>query len=281
MLSDNSSYTISASDGINLFIRDYSIKTSNKVILIIHGLGEHSGRYINLIQDFNDKNISVFTIDIRGHGKSEGKRGHSPFYKQLMSDIRYFIKHVTNKILNQKYYLYGHSMGGNLVINYSFQKDEKINGIIATSPCIKPAINPPRIKLFMAKLFQKLIPSLTLNNGLDINGISRNVQVVEDYVNDPLNHDQISIQLGLDIINSGNYALENSQDITVPMLIFHGEKDRLTSYNSSKELAENSGSNIKFIGFKDAYHEIHNEPEKEELLKNIFNWINSLDSRFK
>ena len=264
------------SDGINLFVRDHSVIKSNKVILLIHGLGEHSGRYLNLIQDFNDKNISVFTIDIRGHGKSEGKRGHSPFYEQLMSDIQYFIEHVTNKISNQKYFLYGHSMGGNLVINYSLQKDEKINGIIATSPCIKSAIKPPRIKLFIAKLFQKLIPSLTLNNEIDINGISRNLQVIEDYVNDPLNHDQLSVKLGLDIVSSGIYALENSQDIAVPMLVFHGKKDRLTSYNSSEKLVENSGSNIKFIGFKDAYHEIHNEPEKEELLRNIFDWINSI-----
>ena len=193
-----------------------------------------------------------------------------------MSDIQYFIQYVTNKAPNQKYFLYGHSMGGNLVINYSLQKDEKINGIIATSPCIKSAIKPPRIKLFMAKLFHNLIPSLTMNNGIDINGISRNLQVIEDYVNDPLNHDQVSVQLGLDIISSGIYALENSKDIAVPMLVFHGKKDRLTSYNSSEKLVENSRSNVKFIGFKDAYHEIHNEPEKEELLRNIFDWINSI-----
>ena len=276
MLLDNTSYTISASDGINLFIRDHSVKNSNKVILLIHGLGEHSGRYLNLIKDFNNNNISVFTIDIRGHGKSEGKRGHSPFYEQLLSDIQYFVQHVTNKTSYQKYFLYGHSMGGNLVINYSLLKDEKIYGVIATSPCIKAAIKPPRIKLFMAKLFHNLIPSLTLNNKIDINGISRNLQVIEDYIKDPLNHNQVSVQLGLDIISSGIYALENSRNITVPMLVFHGEKDRLTSYNSSEKLVENSGSNVKFIGFKDAYHEIHNEPEKEELLRNIFNWINSI-----
>ncbi|SVE52414.1 uncharacterized protein METZ01_LOCUS505268, partial [marine metagenome] len=211
MLLDNTSYTISASDGINLFIRNHSVKNSNKVILLIHGLGEHSGRYLNLIKDFNNNNISVFTIDIRGHGKSEGKRGHSPFYEQLMSDIQCFVQHVINKTSNQKHFLYGHSMGGNLVINYSLQKDEKINGIIATSPCIKPTIEPYKIKLFMAKLFQKIIPSLTLNNGLDIHGVSRNLEVIEDYVNDPLNHDQISVQLGLDIISSGIYALEKAE----------------------------------------------------------------------
>ena len=276
MLLNNTSYTIPSSDGIDLFIRDYSLQNSNKVILIIHGLGEHSGRYLKLIQDFNDKNISVFTIDIRGHGKSGGKRGHSPSYKQLMSDIQYFIKHVTNKISNQKYFLYGHSFGGNLVINYSFQKNQKINGIIATSPCIKPAIRPSRIKLFMGKLFQKLIPSLRLSSGIKINGISKNLQVIKDYINDPLNHNKVSIQLGLDIVSSGIYALENSQYITVPMLVFHGKNDELTSYSASKKLAENSGSNIKFIGFNDAYHEIHNEPEKAELLRNIFNWINSI-----
>ena len=274
MLLNNVSYTIPASDGINLFIRDYSLQNSNEVILIIHGLGEHSGRYLKLIQDFNDKNISVFTIDIRGHGKSGGKRGHSPFYKQLMNDIQCFIEHVTNKTSNQKYFLYGHSMGGNLVINYSLQKNIKIDGIIATSPCIQPAIEPPKIKLFMGKLFQKLIPSLTLNNGLDINGISRNLRVIEDYINDPFIHNRLSVKLGMDIINSGIYALENSQNIAVPMLVFHGRKDRLVSYNASKKLVEISGSNVKFIGFKDAYHEIHNEEEKEELLKNIFDWIN-------
>ena len=276
MLLNHTSYSIAASDGLNLFIRDYSVQNSNKVILIIHGLGEHSGRYLKLIHDFNDKNISVFTIDIRGHGKSGGKRGHSPFYKQLMSDIQYFIKHVTNKISNQKYFLYGHSFGGNLVINYSFQKNQKINGIIATSPCIKPAIRPSRIKLFMGKLFQKLIPSLRLSSGIKLNGISKNLQVIKDYINDPLNHNKVSIQLGLDIVSSGIYALENSQYITVPMLVFHGKNDELTSYSASKKLVENSGPNIKFIGFNDAYHEIHNEPEKDELLINIFNWINSI-----
>ena len=277
MLSENTLYTISASDGINLFVRDYSVKKSSKVILLIHGLGEHSGRYLSLIQEFNDKNISVFTVDIRGHGKSEGKRGHSPFYKQLINDIQYFIHHVTNKIPNQQYFLYGHSMGGNLVINYSFKKDKKINGIIATSPCIKPEIYPSEIKLFFAKLVQKIVPSLTLSNGLDISGISRNSQVIENYTNDPLIHDRVSVQLALDIISSGIYALENAKDITIPVLIVHGKNDRLTSYNSSEELVRNSGANIKFIGFKQAYHEIHNEPEKEELLRNIFDWINLIN----
>jgi alpha-beta hydrolase superfamily lysophospholipase len=274
MLLNHTSYLIAASDGINLFIRDYSVQNSNQVILIIHGLGEHSGRYLKLIHDFNDKNISVFTIDIRGHGKSGGKRGHSPRYEQLMSDIQYFIKHVTEKISNQKYFLYGHSFGGNLVINYSFQKNKKINGIIATSPLIKPSIEPSKVKLFMGKFFQKLVPSLRLSNGIKINGISRNMQVINDYINDPLIHNKVSVQLGLDMLSSGIYALENSGHITVPMLVFHGKNDELTSYNASKKLVENSGPNIKFIGFNDAYHEIHNEPEKEELLRNIFNWIN-------
>ncbi len=274
MILNHTSYSISASDGIKLFIRDYSLQNSNKVILIIHGLGEHSGRYLKLIQDFNDKDISVFTIDIRGHGKSEGKRGHSPFYQQLMNDIQCFIEHVTKKIPDQNYFLYGHSFGGNLVINYSFQENKKINGIIATSPLIKPSIAPSRIVLFMGKLFKKIVPSLILSNGININGISRDMQVINDYINDPLIHNKVSVQLGLDIISSGIYALENSQYITVPMIVFHGKNDGLTSYSASQKLVQNSGPNIKFIGFDEAYHEIHNEPEKVELLRNIFHWIN-------
>ena len=154
--------------------------------------------------------------------------------------------------------------------------DKRINGIIASSPAIKPAIQPTKIKLILARLIQKSIPSLRLNNGLDINGISRDSQVIEDYKNDPLNHDRLSIQLGLDIINSGISVLNNSQKIEVPMLVFHGEKDRLTSYEASEQLVKNSGSNVQFIGFKNSYHEIHNEPEKEELLWNIIDWIKSI-----
>jgi len=273
MILNSTRYSISASDGIKLFIRDYSLQNSNKVMLIIHGLGEHSGRYLKLIQDFNDKNISVFTIDIRGHGKSEGKRGHSPFYQQLMNDIQYFIEHVTKKVPGQKYFLYGHSFGGNLVINYSFQENKEINGIIATSPLIKPSIEPSRIVLFMGKLFKKIVPSLLLSNGINIKGISRNMQIINDYINDPLIHNKVSVQLGLDIISSGIYALENSRHITVPMLVFHGKNDELTSYSASYKFVQNSGPNIKFIGFDDAYHEIHHEPEKVELLRSIFKWI--------
>ena len=270
------SYTISTSDGINLFVRDYSVENSNIVLLFIHGLGEHSGRYLNYIQEFNNHNISIFTIDTRGHGKSEGMRGHSPSYEKLMSDIHVFVNHVKDIAPNQKYILYGHSMGGNLVINYSIKNDKNINGIIASSPAIKPAIQPIKIKIILAKLFQKIIPNIRLNNGLDINGISKDPKVIEDYKNDPLNHDRLSIQLGLDLISSGNYALNNSYKITVPMLVFHGKKDRLTSYEASEKLVSNSKSKVKFIGFKNAYHEIHNDTEQEELLTNIFNWIKSI-----
>tara|TARA_B110000116_G_scaffold97612_1_gene85013 strand:- start:287 stop:676 length:390 start_codon:yes stop_codon:yes gene_type:complete len=125
----------------------------------------------------------------------------------------------------------------------------------------------------MGKLFKKIVPNLILSNGININGISRNMQVINDYRNDPLIHNKVSVQLGLDIISSGIYALENSQYITVPMIVFHGKNDGLTSYSASQKLVQNSGPNIKFIGFDDAYHEIHNEPEKVELLRNIFNWI--------
>ena len=114
------------------------------------------------------------------------------------------------------------------------------------------------------------------NINQELNCISKDPNVIEDYKNDPLNHDRLSIQLGLDLISSGNYALNNSHKITVPMLVFHGKKDQLTSYEASEKLVRNSKSQVKFIGFKNAYHEIHNDTEQEELLTNIFNWIKSI-----
>ena len=270
-----SSLKLLASDGIDLFIRKHYVEQSDNTIILIHGLGEHSGRYSILIEDFNKRNISVFAMDTRGHGQSSGKRGHSPSYLQLLDDIELFIEYVKKECPTQIFYLYGHSMGGHLVINYSLLKNTHfIKGIIATSPALRPAFTPPFLKIVLGKIFQKFIPSVTLNNGLDIDGVSRNADVIKAYENDPLNHDQLSILLGIELLKYGESALEDSKVPTLPMIIFHGKKDRLTSYIASKAFAEKNGSKVEFIGFENAYHEIHNEPEREQLFENIITWIN-------
>ena len=169
-------------------------------------------------------------------------------------------------------------MGGNLVINYSLRKPlDNIDGIIAYFPALQTTFKPPKLKLILGNIFKKLFPSLTLNNELDINGISRNPDIIEDYRNDPLNHDRLSIQLGLDLLISGEFALEKANLINIHTLILHGKKDRLTSFDSSKKISESAGDNVNFIGFENAYHELHNEPDKDQLFIIVNNWLNSIE----
>ena len=117
-----SSFKLTATDGINLFVRNHQIKESKKTIILIHGLGEHSGRYIDFIQVFNSQQISVFAMVTRGHGTSGGKRGQFQSDDQLMYDIQSIIHFVLEETPNQKQILLAHSVGGNLVINYSLKK---------------------------------------------------------------------------------------------------------------------------------------------------------------
>lgn len=268
------SFNIKASDGIELFIQSFTTENSENSVLLIHGLGEHSGRYNCLIDNLNNQKISVFTMDLRGHGKSQGKRGHSPSFYQLLEDIQLFIQVIKPLTGNQKRILYGHSMGGSLVINYLIRFSVKnIDGAILSSPAFKPAFTPPKIKVLMGSLFQHLIPSLTLNNELDLKGLSRDINVIDNYKNDKFVHDRLSIRLGLDLLKFGGIALKNAKEYNFPTLIVHGKKDILTSFQASKEFSENSGKKVTFIEFENAYHEIHNESEKEELLNKIISWI--------
>ena len=271
---EKSSFFIKSSDNINLFVQSFPVEKSKFSILLIHGLGEHSGRYSHVIEKFNKNQISVFTLDTRGHGKSEGKRGHSPSFSQLMDDIQLFIQVVKPLASGQKRILYGHSMGGLLVTSYAILKSaSNVDGLIVSSPALQPAFTPPKLKIVLGQIFQYILPSLTLNNELDVNGISRNKDTINSYLNDSLNHDQLSIKLGLDLLKYGEFCLENFQSIKIPIILFHGKKDSLTSYNASESTLKLNLKNLQFYGYENAYHELHNEEEFIDFFNKIISWF--------
>ena len=259
-----------------LFTRNWkSSKDIKALILLIHGLGDHSGRYEYLVKYLTKWGAHITAIDLHGHGKSSGKRGHIPSYNLVFNDISNAIiklKKVNNTL---PVFLYGHSMGGNLVINYSLRENSNINGIIASSPAIRPAFTSSTLKLMLAKILYPIYPSLTLNSGLELTGISRDKSIIEAYKNDPLVHSHVSIRLALDILKNGEWALENSQKLKIPGLILHGDKDILTDHDASKTFA-NKSSVCKFNSFKGGYHELHNDIDKEIVFSKITDWLSEV-----
>lgn len=248
-------------------------KKINAVVVLVHGFGEHSGRYIeNVIPMLLASNLAVITYDNVGHGKSSGKRGHCSSYNSLLDILGDIIEKAEKLAPNLPVFLYGHSMGGNLVLNYVLRRDEKLAGIVATSPYLRLAFQPPKWKMAMGKLMLKMNPSITLPSGLDPKGISRIPEEVQKYKNDPLVHDKVSPMFSFPVMDAGEWAIQNANTLKVNTLLLHGTADPIIDHNGTKKFHQNSNKTTLEL-FEGGYHELHYDLCSTEMLATIQDWI--------
>ncbi len=269
-------FSFTSSDGLALFGRLWLSQSaqSKGTLYLVHGLGEHSGRYAHLAKVVNNVGYHLSSFDLRGHGLSKGKRGHSQGLDQYLDDIESFIQVTSEKInSNIPQFLYGHSLGANFVLYYGLERIIKLNGIIATSPAFATTSPPPKIKVALAKLMAKTMPGFTLKNGLETKALSRNTAVVKAYRDDVYVHDFISAQLGMDLLNSGQYLLDNAANWHLPLLLVHGDADRITSPQASQKFAQFANGNVTFFLMPDYYHEIHNDFGADRYFEILINWL--------
>jgi len=238
-------------------------------IVLVHGLGEHSGRYEKLINMLVSEGFAVYTFDWPGHGKSGGKRGHATI-EQTME--------ISDKIIEEigeKPFLFGHSLGGLTVIRYAQTRPDKIRGIIASSPALARSPKTPIFMVALAKILGTIAQSLTLSNGIDPNLLSRNKEAVRKYVEDELVHDKISATLGKSLFENMEKAHKEAEKIKVPILILIGTEDIITPPEGARKLFEKLTVEDKTLKeFKGAYHEIFEDPEwGDEFHKTIIEWL--------
>ena len=251
----------------------WAAKTTKAVVVLVHGMGEHSTRYTSsLIPKLIENEISVVAFDHFGHGKTEGKRGHNPSFYAVLESITKTIEKANELFPEKPIFLYGHSMGGNAVINYTLKKEHNLKGVIATSPFLKLAFEPPKIKLAVGKLLQKIAPSITMGNELDATHISREQIEVDKYINDPLIHNKISPNFSLTFIDTGKWAIDNAKKLNSQMFLLHGTDDKIIDYKGTQEFA-NSTDRATLKLYEGGYHELHNDLCKEEMLQDVVDWI--------
>jgi acylglycerol lipase len=270
------SVQIKTKDGLTL--RGYllnPVKDPKALLVLIHGMGEHAGRYSHVADFFAKQEFAVLRMDLRGHGKSEGKRGHTPSYDHLMNDLNDICQKARELYTELPVVFYGHSMGGNLVLNFMIRKKPQIAMAIVTAPYLKLAFEPPSWKVALGKLSAGIMPTLTQVTGLETAALSRDPEVVAAYEKDALVHDRITSAFFVNVHFAGPYAIQHAKEISVPTLVIHGTSDRLTSHKGSEELSQRSAKNVEVRFLEGWYHELHNEPEKEQVLKSISDWMNS------
>ena len=264
-----------ATDGIRLFVQAWTVEAPKAVIGIIHGMGEHSSRYAHVAKALNNAGMSVVSYDQRGHGKSEGKKGHTPSLDLLLDGVDQLLEEMGRLAPSAPKFLFGHSMGGNVLLNHALRRNPKVNGIIASGPYLRLAFEPPAIQVALAKLVKGIVPALGQPTNLDASAISRDKAVVDAYLKDPLVHGRITPAFFVEIDGAAKWALEHAADLKLPLLIYHGAADRLTSHDASKEFASKVKGDVTWRSWAGLFHECHNEPEQQQVFEVIINWVNA------
>ena len=242
-------------------------------ICLVHGLGEHSGRYRHVVEFFQRAGFSVGAFDLRGHGRSSGKRGDCTHYPILLDDIQQVLENVGKEFQNQTRILYGHSFGGNLVLNYALRREPHADLLIATGPMLRTAQPPPAWKVFVGQVLKYAAPGFRLRNGIDADQLSSDPEIGKAYLTDKLNHPFVSVRLALAMIESGQWALEHAASLSRPLLLMHGADDRITSPQASAEFAERVGKLCQFKTWPSMRHELHNEFQHDAVLSHIAEWV--------
>ena len=253
---------------------DWGIENPKAVIALVHGHGEHKMRYKHVAQFFNQNGIALVAMDLRGHGKSEGKKGHTPSFEQWLDDVEHFLMEVRVRYTEMPLFLYGHSMGGNIVLNYLLRKEvNDIKGAIVTGSLLRIAFEPPKWKVLVGNMLANLWPTLTQPTGLDSSRISTDPNEVEKYDNDPLIHDKMSTKMFVEVFAAADWAIAHAQDLKTPTLLLHGNDDEITAAKGSEEFVNNSNKFASLKLWKGMYHEIHNEVEQQQVFDYELAWI--------
>jgi alpha-beta hydrolase superfamily lysophospholipase len=262
-------------EGIQLYYRSWPVAQPKAVIAMIHGQGDHIKRYDHVAKWMNDRGMAVYGFDQQGHGRSDGPRGHAASLEVLLNDIVAHVTQVQTEFPNTPVFVYAHSMGGQLALNCALKDmfQGKIAGMVATSPWVKLAFEPAFLKVVIGKLLRSILPGLTLPTGLASTAISRDKDVVDAYNNDPLVHGKVSASAGISLMEGAAFLDTFAGKVPFPMLILHGTADKLTSMPASKALASRLTGAVTYQAYEGFYHETHNEPEKEQVLGFISDWL--------
>jgi alpha-beta hydrolase superfamily lysophospholipase len=268
---------IAASDGIKIFYRQYQAEAERARMVIAHGVGEHSGRYGNVIERVIPQGISVWVPDHRGHGQSDGKRGHVLNFVQYLTDLRLTVELAKKDMPGEMpCFLLGHSMGGLIALYFAQRYPELIDGVVASSPCLGMVIEIPAVKKVLGSFMSYVWPGMTMGSGLDATKISRDENVVSTYEKDPLVHDRVSARFFTELLAAVESVNQQASSLNVPVLMQVAGEDYLVDADSSKHFFEKLTLEDKTLHLYDGmYHEIYNAPQdqKEKVLDDLEAWL--------
>jgi alpha-beta hydrolase superfamily lysophospholipase len=263
-----------SNDGLQIFARKWEPEGEIKAVInLVHGIGEHSGRYQRWAEQLTGAGYAVMTFDLRGHGNSGGLRGHVSTFDHYADDVSLLLENTSKQFPGKPCFLYGISLGGIIVLYYLIQRQPQISGAIVTSVGLHSPIAEQKLKVFLARLLGSIWSSGSLPSGLEPDTICRDQKVVEAYLSDPLVHDRVSFGFGKSVLQAIEYVFDNVSRINLPLLLMHGTADQLAYPSGTQTIADSVTCDCATKLFEGLSHELHNEPEKEEVFEYLREWL--------
>lgn len=261
--------------GAKLHLQKWLPDTDPKaIILLVHGYAEHAGRYQYFAEHCVDKGYAVFAIDHWGHGQSDGTPGFVPAFSVFHDGVDQLVASAKQEFPNLPLILVGHSMGGLICANYLLTEQSRFFACVLSGPAIKAAEEPSAFLRAISGFLSRFFPKFGVLE-LDPNGVSRDPQVVADYLADPLVYNgKMGARLAAEMLNNMTKIQRQAGQISLPMLLLHGEKDSLAAADGSRFLHSHiSSSDKQLIIYPELFHEIFNEPEKDRVLTDMTDWL--------
>lgn len=262
-------------DGIELFRREWRPESEARaVVAIVHGVGEHSGRFEYVAEHMTARGFVVRGFDHRGHGRSPGRRAHVDEWADYRKDVRAFLESIDQGDSDKPLFLMGHSMGGLIALDYVLRQPDGLTGAIASAPALEPADMAGPILLGLVRVLSRVWPRFPLSQRLDPTLLSNDPEAVEAYRNDPLVHLRATPRWVTEIFSAIEWVNAHADDMRLPLLMLHGEDDPICKVEGSKQFFDRVTYPDKTLHlYPNTRHEPHQDLCREQVLKDMINWL--------
>jgi acylglycerol lipase len=264
-------------DGLDLYQQCWLPDTgSTAVVVLVHGVNEHSGRYAQLAEALNHRGYAVYAMDLRGHGKSAGPRAEIRTFDEYLNDLAVFLDRVAQSEPEKPLFLFGHSMGGAIAALFAITRRPKLHGLVLSAPAVLVGGRVFPVLRHLAALFSRITPRLRLVR-MGSRFISRDPEVVAQFKSDPLVfHGRFPVRTGAEILRAAKRIQAGAHQFDLPLLLLHGTGDIVTDCEGSRRLHLAATSHDKTLYlYEGLYHEIVSEPEKEKVIGDMIAWLDA------
>lgn len=265
--------TVTAGDGTRLHLRAAEVAGPIRAdVLLTHGLGEHTGRYTHVASALAAHGFRLLAYDLRGHGRSSGRRGDVARYQDFLDDLRAVAAQAPWS--GPPRFLFGHSLGGQIALRFLQNDRPPVAGAIIASPWLRLAFAPPRWKVAVARAAMRIAPGLRFATGMRLDRLSRDVEHVRAITDTGVTGHRISARMFFAVTAAGEAALRGAGEVAVPLLLLHGDADPITHWQTTEEFSRRPGPAEKALKiYPGVLHEAHNDVGRDQVLQDVAEWI--------